>query len=71
MWFEYKKSVAPIYRDETYRRMFATASGRPRKKGDPDEQKGLRAWFSSRLGRRKGDATETGTDSGGDGIASV
>lgn len=32
MWFDYKKDVAPLYKDETYRRMFATASGRRRPK---------------------------------------
>jgi hypothetical protein len=30
MWFAFKKDVAPLYKDETGRRMFATASGRPR-----------------------------------------
>jgi hypothetical protein len=30
MWFAFKKDVAPLYKDETDRRMFATASGRPR-----------------------------------------
>ena len=30
MWFKLKKSVAPLYKDEAHRRMFATASGRPK-----------------------------------------
>jgi hypothetical protein len=57
MWFNYKKRIAPIYQDETYRRLFATASGRDRPKGvdklkklkskDTDEVKGWRRWFSS------------------------
>jgi hypothetical protein len=66
MWFEYKKRVAPIYQDETYRRLFATASGRNRPKGfnklrkklkqeDPDEVKGWRRWFG---GRSKRDPTD-------------
>jgi hypothetical protein len=30
MWFEAKRDAAPIYRDELSRRVFATASGRPK-----------------------------------------
>ncbi len=30
MWFELKKDMASLYKDETNRRAFATASGRPR-----------------------------------------
>jgi hypothetical protein len=58
MWFEYKKRVAPIYQDETYRRLFATASGRNRPKGlnklrklkskDPNKVTGWRRWFGAR-----------------------
>lgn len=58
MWFEYKKHVAPIYQDETYRRLFATASGRDRPKGveklkkmklkGSEEPKGWRRWFGGR-----------------------
>ena len=61
MWFEYKKRVAPIYQDETYRRLFATASGRNRPKGvdklkkmklkDPNEVTGWRRWFGGRSKR--------------------
>ncbi len=56
MWFEFKKRAAPLYQDETYRRLFATASGRQRPKGvdklkklkskDPSEPTGWRRWFS-------------------------
>jgi hypothetical protein len=61
MWFEYKKHVAPIYQDETYRRLFATASGRNRPKGleklrkmkhkDRNEVTGWRRWFGRRSKR--------------------
>ncbi len=65
MWFEQKKRIAPIYQDETYRRLFATASGRFRPKGvdklkkmklkgsdeDSDEVTGWRRWFGSRSKR--------------------
>ncbi|UCC73739.1 MAG: hypothetical protein JSV86_04030 [Gemmatimonadota bacterium] len=61
MWFEYKKRVAPIYQDETYRRLFATASGRDRPKGvdklkkmklkGSDEVTGWRRWFGGRSKR--------------------
>jgi hypothetical protein len=30
MWFRLKKDVAPLYKDEMNRRIFATASGRPK-----------------------------------------
>jgi hypothetical protein len=30
MWFSAKKDAAPLYKDETMRRSFATASGRPK-----------------------------------------
>ena len=30
MWFGIKSDVAPLYKDETLRRAFATASGRPK-----------------------------------------
>jgi hypothetical protein len=59
MWFEYKKSVAPIYQDETYRRMFATASGARRRKnrkaGDGDGED--KSWFA-RLTERLAGRTE-------------
>jgi hypothetical protein len=56
MWFEFKKRVAPLYKDEMHRRMFATASGRPKgadklkklKPKDPKEEKGWRRWLSAR-----------------------
>ncbi len=58
MWFGLKKDAAPIYKDETNRRMFATASGRPKgahklkkmKNKDGKEAKGRRWWL---FGRRK------------------
>lgn len=62
MWYDYKKHVAPIYQDETYRRMFATASGRRprRKKQDEDRDEETRGSFASRwmrrLTRRRGDS---------------
>ena len=62
MWFEYKKRIAPIYQDETYRRLFATASGRDRPKGvdklkkmklkGSEEVTGWRRWFGGRSKRR-------------------
>ncbi|UCC84241.1 MAG: hypothetical protein JSW46_04745 [Gemmatimonadota bacterium] len=64
MWFEYKKRVAPIYQDETYRRLFATASGRNRPRGlkklrkmknkNPNEVTGWRRLFGR---RSKSDST--------------
>ena len=51
MWFSIKKNAAPLYNDEMNRRMFATASGRPKgakklKKlktaGEKEEEKGKR-----------------------------
>ncbi len=60
MWFKLKKDVAPIYQDETQRRIFATASGRPKgaeklkklktKEEKEEEEKGRRGWL---FGRRK------------------
>ena len=58
MWFKLKKDVAPIYQDETQRRIFATASGRPKgadklkklKTKEEKQERGLRVWL---LGRRK------------------
>ncbi len=60
MWFEYKKRVAPLYKDETHRRMFATASGRPKgadklkklKVKGSKQEKGWRRWLSARRKRR-------------------
>lgn len=57
MWFKVKQDAAPIYQDELHRRMFATASGRPKgaeklknlKPKDPEERKGfLRRFFTRR-----------------------
>ena len=58
MWFDLKKGVAPIYKDETQRRIFATASGRPKgaeklkklKLADSKEESG---WFARFFGRGK------------------
>ncbi len=71
MWFDYKKSVAPIYQDETYRRMFATASGRRhdknRKKGEDTgtDEKKRREWLASRWKARwarwKGEDADAGS----------
>ena len=61
MWFKVKQDAAPIYRDELHRRMFATASGRPKgaeklKELKPKEPKparrGLLAWLFGRGDRR-------------------
>ena len=41
MWFDYKKQVAPLYKDETNRRLFATASGRrPARRREDEEAAG-------------------------------
>ncbi len=53
MWFSLKKDAAPLYKDELQRRMFATASGRPKgakklkklKTKDEKQAKGLRNWL--------------------------
>jgi len=51
MWYKEKKAMAPLYKDETHRRIFATASGRPKgadklkklkSKGEKDE----RGWLA-------------------------
>lgn len=55
MWFRLKTDVAPLYKDETQRRLFATASGRPKgadklkrlKLKDSEEVTGWRRWLSS------------------------
>ncbi len=60
MWFDFKKDVAPLYKDETHRRMFATASGRPKgadklkklKDRDPKGEKGRFGWFGRASKRR-------------------
>jgi hypothetical protein len=60
MWFNLKKDVAPLYKDETHRRIFATASGRPKgadklkklKVKGPKGNRGWLAWFSARRKRR-------------------
>jgi hypothetical protein len=69
MWVEYKKRVAPIYQDETYRRLFATASGRGRPKGvdklkkmklkSSDEPTGWRRLFGGRSKRGPTDTQRT------------
>ncbi len=56
MWFSAKKDAAPLYKDELHRRLFATASGRPKgaeklkkpKTKDEKQAKGLRKWFFGR-----------------------
>ena len=50
MWFAFKKDVAPLYKDETQRRMFATASGRPR---GADKLKKLKIKSSTELGKSR------------------
>jgi hypothetical protein len=65
-WFDFKKRAAPLYHDETHRRMFATASGRPKgadklkklKLADDNEVKWWRRWFSSRSKRRSPDSAD-------------
>ncbi len=60
MWFRLKKDVAPLYKDETQRRLFATASGRPPgaeklKKlelADSPEVTGWRRWLAGAWKRR-------------------
>jgi hypothetical protein len=51
MWFSFKKEVAPLYKDETHRRAFATASGRPK---GADKLKKLKAKDEKKKGRRGG-----------------
>jgi hypothetical protein len=56
MWFRSKKEAAPLYKDETRRRSFATASGRPKgadklkklKGGDSKKEKGWWGWLFRR-----------------------
>ena len=60
MWFDFKKDVAPLYKDETQRRMFATASGRPKgadklkklKVKGAEDEKGRFGWFGRASKRR-------------------
>jgi len=57
MWFKEKKAMAPLYKDETHRRIFATASGRPPgadklKKLKTNGSKDERGWFARMFGRR-------------------
>ncbi len=61
MWFKVKQDAAHMYRDEIHRRMFATASGRPKGadklkklklKDEPKKRKGLFGWLFGR--RRRG-----------------
>lgn len=42
MWFDYKKEVAPLYKYETDRRLFATSPGRrsERQRGNEAEGEG-------------------------------
>ncbi|NIR44396.1 MAG: hypothetical protein GWN99_00545 [Gemmatimonadetes bacterium] len=61
MWFGYKKSVAPLYKDETNRRAFATASGRDRPKGVDklkkmelaDDSEESKSWLARLFSRSK------------------
>lgn len=63
MWFKVKRNAAPIYRDELQRRVFATASGRPKgaqklkklRGRDPERPKGLFGWLFRRRKRRSSD----------------
>jgi hypothetical protein len=58
VWFRAKKDAAPLYKDEMQRRIFATASGRPKgadklkkmKSGEAKKASGLWGWL---FGRRK------------------
>ncbi|HSG82460.1 MAG TPA: hypothetical protein VLC48_09425 [Gemmatimonadota bacterium] len=62
MWFGFKRDVAPLYKDETMRRAFATASGRPKgvdklkkmkladSKADPEDEQ-PRSWRERLFGR--------------------
>ena len=57
MWFKEKKAMAPLYKDETHRRSFATASGRPPgadklKKLKSKDEKDERGWFARLFGRK-------------------
>jgi len=57
MWFKEKKAMAPLYKDETHRRAFATASGRPPgadklKKLKSKDEKDERGWFARLFGRK-------------------
>ena len=58
MWFKLKKDAAPLYKDETHRRIFATASGRPKgadklKKLKPKEREGETGWLGWLFRRRR------------------
>ncbi len=61
MWFKLKKDAAPLYKDETHRRIFATASGRPKgaeklkklKRERPKRAKGWRLWLFGWRNRRR------------------
>jgi hypothetical protein len=58
MWFGLKREVAPLYKDETMRRAFATASGRPKgaeklKKLKLADSKSPRGWRERFLARPK------------------
>lgn len=71
MWFKSKKAAAPLYKDETSRRSFATASGRPEgadklkklKAKDPKEEKGWLTRFFA-LGKRTSSRSRRGVPSG-------
>lgn len=58
MWFDYKKQVAPLYKDETNRRLFATASGRrPQRRRveqseAPEDERTRRTWLAERWRER-------------------
>jgi hypothetical protein len=55
MWFKEKKAMAPLYKDETHRRIFATASGRPKgaDKLKKLKTKGERGWIARLFGRKQ------------------
>ncbi len=57
MWFKAKKNMAALYKDETHRRAFATASGRPKgadklKKLKSKDSKDERGWLARLFGRK-------------------
>ncbi len=60
MWFNLKRDVAPLYKDETQLRLFTTTSGRPKgaeklkgpKLPDSEEVRRWRRWFSAHWYRR-------------------
>lgn len=50
MWFDYEKEVAPLYKDETNRRLFTTTFGQQENRRKKDEEPeediwALRRWL--------------------------